>query len=62
MIGELQKIMEKCYKAMNACQEFREMKEISSKYTPTKMKLKEVKMQAVSQKQFKFDDSKDEKT
>lgn len=38
------------------------MKEISSKYTPTKMKLKEVKMQAVSQKQFKFDDSKDEKT
>lgn len=62
MIGELQKIMEKCYKAMNACEEFREMKEISSKYTPTKMKLKEVKMQAVSQKQFKFDDSKDEKT
>lgn len=61
MIGELQKIMEKCYKAMNACEEFREMKEISSKYTPTKMKLKEVKMQAVSQKQFKFDDSKDEK-
>lgn len=61
MIGELQKIMDKCYKAMNACEEFREMKEISSKYTPTKMKLKEVKMQAVSQKQFKFDDSKDEK-
>lgn len=61
MIAELQKIMEKCYKAMNACEEFREMKEISSKYTPTKMKLKEVKMQAVSQKQFKFDDSKDEK-
>lgn len=62
MIGELQKIMDKCYKAMNACEEFREMKQISSKYTPTKMKLKEVKMQAVSQKQFKFDDSKDEKT
>lgn len=62
MIKELEKIMEKCYKAINACTEYREMRQLSSKYSPTKLKLKEAKIQAVTMKQIKLEEnSKEEK-
>lgn len=48
--------MDKCYKAINACSEYREMRQIASKYSPTKLKLKEAKIQAVTMKQFKLEE------
>ena len=39
--------MGKCSRAMEACEEYRELKQIEKRYSPTKMKLKEAKMQAV---------------
>lgn len=47
MVKELEDIMEKCYKAMNACGEYRELKQLSQKYSPSKLRLKEAKMMAI---------------
>ena len=50
MIKCLQGIMDKCYKAMNACSEYRELKQLSSRYSPSKLRLKEAKMMAINNK------------
>ena len=56
MISYLESLMSSCYKAMNACGDYRELKQLSYKYSPSKLRLKEAKMIAVTNHSLESDD------